>query len=71
MYMQIADNKKAKNVQINIADDLKLKLKGFGIRHSLDTSKDPLTRNELEAIKTLRSDETIIVQRPDKSGGVV
>ena len=49
--MQTLD-KNAKTIQINNAQDLKTKLKCF-----------PLTRDEQETIKTLRSDITIVVQK--------
>ena len=51
--------------------DLKTKLKHFSIRNSNDQSKHVLKHEEFHALKTLRANDNIVLQRPDKGGGVV
>jgi len=71
LYMSILDKRDKNEVDINQNEHLKAKLKCFGIRHSTDISPDPLTRQEKEAAKNLKINDNIVIQRPDKGGGVV
>ena len=46
-------------------------MKNFAIKHYPDNGASNLTPDERKAIGTLRSNKDIVIQRPDKGGGVV
>jgi len=71
LYMSILDKKDQNKVTIESNEHLKTKLKCFGIKHQPNTSLDPLTKEEKQAAKNLKNNANIIIQRPDKGGGVV
>ena len=68
--MSILDKKSSKQININLEDNLKTKLKYFGIKNRRK-DRDVLSYNEKKAIKSLRRNKDIVFQRPDKGGGVV
>ena len=70
MYMSIIDHKIAGRVTIESDDNLKTKLRAFGIKHQAQ-EHDNLTKNERSAIQTLKRNQDLIIQRPDKGGGTV
>jgi hypothetical protein len=70
LFMSILEKRQSKQISITSEDNFKTKLKCFGIKHDPPDS-EVLTREERNAIKTLRDDKCIIIQRPDKGGGVV
>ena len=69
--MSILDKEQRNIVTINKKDDLKTRLKCFAIKHLVDKSRDPLTNDEKDALKSLKNNKEIVIQRPDKGGGVV
>jgi len=71
LYMNIISKKDQRKISIRNSDNLKTKLKCFGIKHSPDPTRSPLTKEEIAAGKALRNNPNIIIQRPDKGGGVV
>ena len=70
LYMSILDKKHGNQITISSEENLKTKLKCFGIKHHRQ-DKDVLSHSEKQAITTLRRNNEIIIQRPDKGGGVV
>ena len=52
-------------------DSLKIRLKNFSIRSDRDSTKPNLSPDEYRALKTIRSNNEVVLQRPDKGGGVV
>ena len=70
MY-NIISKERASKVDISNVSDLKIKLKHFAIRNTNDESKQNLSPDGYRALKSLRDNDDIILQRPDKGGGVV
>ena len=69
--MSILESKQKNQVTIESEDNLKIKLKSAAIR-CINTERDNiLTQDEKRAIKSLRNNKEIVIQRPDKEGGVV
>ena len=58
-------------VKILENENLKTKLKCFGICHRPDNIRDPLTKYELTAVKNLKKNDDIVIKRPDKGDGVI
>ena len=67
----ILDRKQRGDITIVNNEHLKTKLKYFGIKYQPADHFDPLTREEKSALRNLQLNDSIIVQRPDKRGGVV
>ena len=70
LYMSILDSKQPGDMTIVNNEHLKPKLKCFGIKHQPTDHFDPLTREQKSALRKLRLNDSIVVQRPDKGGGV-
>ena len=58
-------------VVISGKEDMKTKLKHFSIRNKIDSTKKNLSPCEYDALKTLKNNKNIVLQRPDKGDGVV
>ena len=58
-----------KTIEIKDEESLKTKLKTFSISHLYDKNNDPLTKEENNAIKSLKNNKDIVIQRPDKGRG--
>ena len=71
LFYNLEQKQNSNIITIDEKEDLKIKLKNFAIRKSTDTSHDNLTSEERQAIKSLRENPDIVIQRPDKGGGVV
>ena len=67
----IISKERASKVNVSNVTDLKTKLKHFAIRNCNDASKQNLSPDESRALKSLRNNGDIVLQRPDKGGGVV
>ena len=71
LFMSILESKQKNQFTIESEDNLKIKLKSAAIRR-INTERDNiLTQDEKRAIKSLSNNKEIVVQRPDKGGGVV
>lgn len=70
VFMSILEKRERNQVRITSEENLKTKLRCFGIKHC-QVGKEVLTKEEKNAIKTLKGNIQIVIQRPDKGGGVV
>ena len=69
LFMSILESKQKNQVTIESEDNLKIKFKSAAIRR-INTERDNiLTQDEKRAIKSIRNNKEIVIQRPDK--GVV
>ena len=71
LFYNLEQKQNSNVITIDHKEDLKIKLKHFAIRKNIDSSRDNLTNDERKAIKSLRENPDIVIQRPDKGGGVV
>ena len=67
-YMSISDRKQLGDITIVNNKHLKTKLNCFGIKHQPTDHFDPLTREQKSALRKLRLNDSIIIQRPEKGG---
>ena len=71
LYMSILDHKNLNHVTIVNSEHQNTKLKSFGIKHQPVEHSNPLPRGQEQALRLLRRNEAIVIQLPDKGGGVV
>ena len=71
LYFDVSRHKRSNKILVTNDDDFKIKLKHFAIKSRKDNTKLELTRDEKLAMKDLRNNKDIVIQRPDKGGGVV
>ena len=71
LFFDVKCNESQRKIEIHDEADLKVKLQNFAIKNTTDHSKDSITKEERAALKNLRNNKEIVIQRPDKGGGVV
>ena len=72
LYNDILNKASNKQLTVDNKAELEIKLKNFSLRAKKpDTTKDNLSKEEHVALKKLKSNNEIVVQRPDKGAGVV
>ena len=69
LFFDISTKELNGSVTVSEKSDLKIKLKHYAIRNNTDSSRQNLTPAESQALKSLRSNNDIIIQKPDKGGG--
>ena len=72
LFYNIECKERGGEVTVENKYDLKTKLKSFGTRNcNLDSRTNVLSVPELRALKKLKNNPDVVIQRPDKGGGVV
>ena len=72
LFFEICNYEFKQQLNINNKEDLKIKLKNFAIQPPRNRNKkDNIDIEERAAIKALRNNKDIVIQRPDKGNGVV
>ena len=71
LFYDIVEQSAKNKVVLNEDEHLKIKLKNFSLRNPNDKSQNNLSQEEHAACRSLRSNSNIVIQRPDKGGGVV
>ena len=71
MFFELKSYERQKLVNVSEEDELKIKLQNFAIKNTPDKSKNNLSNKEISAIKSLKRNPDIIIQRPDRGSGVV
>ena len=71
LFYSLECKERSNDITICEKSDLKTKLKHFAIRNHKDNKKENITSDQFNVIKGLRNNQEIVIQRPDKGGGVV
>ena len=72
LFYQLQSDQNAGKINIEDEEDLKTRLKHFAITSaSKQNSKSNISKEEHAALKSLQRNNSIVIKRPDKGGGVV
>ena len=72
LFYCINEKERLGKVTVTDSEHLKVRLKHFSIRRSTEGhSGINLTRDDHKALKSLKNNSSIVIQRPDKGGGTV
>lgn len=67
LYRRLIDLKRNDKITFNDEENLQCELKRFGLRNIRDFSKDQLTRQQYQMIKTFCNNDNIVIRKADKT----